>query len=274
MSSYPTSTSATGIWQLGDIPLFIQDGAWPDATFERAVFGGGAAPGNSNIIDYITVSSLGNATDFGDLTVALGSMNSGENSSKTRGIFGGGYNAGVGNNNTVNFITFASTGNATDFGDLHASCFSLSACSSTTRGVFGGGADLSATNVIDFITLATTGNATDFGDLTVARDYTSACSSNTRGLWAGGRNGGTTNVIDYITIASTGNAVDFGDMTAALYNVTGTSSQTIGLLAGGYATEVTIQYVTIATTGNAASFGSLVTGQRGMGACSAAHGGL
>jgi len=39
---------------------------------DRGVFGGGFATGGiySNIIDYITISSTGNTTDFGDLTLA------------------------------------------------------------------------------------------------------------------------------------------------------------------------------------------------------------
>jgi len=36
----------------------------------RGCFAGGTDPGMSNIIDYITIASTGNATDFGDLTVA------------------------------------------------------------------------------------------------------------------------------------------------------------------------------------------------------------
>ena len=42
--------------------------AWSDAA-TRGLFGSGYASGYSNIIDYITLASAGNATDFGDLTV-------------------------------------------------------------------------------------------------------------------------------------------------------------------------------------------------------------
>jgi len=37
-------------------------------------------------------------------------------SSSTRGVMGG---AGEGNNNVIDYITIATTGNATDFGDLY-----------------------------------------------------------------------------------------------------------------------------------------------------------
>ena len=34
------------------------------------VFAGGAAPSDSNVIDFITIASTGDATDFGDITAA------------------------------------------------------------------------------------------------------------------------------------------------------------------------------------------------------------
>ena len=36
----------------------------------RAVIGNGRNPGANNAIDYVTISTTGNATDFGDLPVA------------------------------------------------------------------------------------------------------------------------------------------------------------------------------------------------------------
>jgi len=45
--------------------------ATSNGTNNRGVFGGGLAGSNSNVIDYITISSApSNATDFGDLTLA------------------------------------------------------------------------------------------------------------------------------------------------------------------------------------------------------------
>ena len=67
-----------------------------------------------DIMDYITLSTEGNAQDFGNLTQARG-MNQCA-SSLTRGLcMGGGQPA---NSNVIDFITFSTTGNATDFGDL------------------------------------------------------------------------------------------------------------------------------------------------------------
>ena len=65
-------------------------------------------------MEYITIASTGNATDFGDLTVARGTMSTA--ASPTRGVMAGGL--GSASENTIDYITIASTGNATDFGDL------------------------------------------------------------------------------------------------------------------------------------------------------------
>ena len=85
-----------------------------------------------------------------------------------RGLFGGGYNAPA-ILNVIDYITISTLGNALDFGDLTRTVFTHAACSSATRGVFGGGFESGALNVIDYVTISSTGNALDFGDLLVAR---------------------------------------------------------------------------------------------------------
>ena len=80
------------------------------------MFFGGYAPSPAslrNIIDYITISSMGNAQDFGDLL----SINNGELgacASSTRALAGGGQSNSV----DITFVTISTTSNATDFGDL------------------------------------------------------------------------------------------------------------------------------------------------------------
>ena len=65
----------------------------------------------SNGIDFITISSAGNATDFGDLTKRQSYM--GTCSSKTRGIIAGGNQIILQMViNEIDFITISSTGNA------------------------------------------------------------------------------------------------------------------------------------------------------------------
>jgi len=106
----------------------------------------------------------------------------------------------------------------------------LASCSSSTRGLWLGGASGALQNVIDYVTIASTGNAIDFGDLTTAANGGSATSSSTRGINALGETGaGTVNVIEYVTIATTGNATDFGDLTVARYQTAACSNGHGGL---------------------------------------------
>jgi hypothetical protein len=157
------------------------------ASTTRGVFGGGVAASRSNVIDYVTIASAGNATDFGDLLAATDEI--GGCSSSTRGLFAGGISAVTGERiNVIQYITIASTGNTTDFGDLTAYIQSPAGCSSSTRGVFGGGRGGAASgggstlNTISYVTIASTGNATSFGSLTVAREELASCSNVHGGL--------------------------------------------------------------------------------------------
>jgi hypothetical protein len=78
----------------------------------------------------------------------------------------------------MDYVTIASTGNATDFGDLTSSVRYCGATSGLTKGVIALGRNSSIDlNAIDQITIATTANSTDFGDLSVTRRMTGATSS-------------------------------------------------------------------------------------------------
>ena len=67
---------------------------------------------SSNVIQFITIASEGNATDFGDMNNAVEACGTLDNS--IRAVFSGSYTPSL---NTMDFITIATTGNATDFGD-------------------------------------------------------------------------------------------------------------------------------------------------------------
>jgi hypothetical protein len=255
----------------------------------RAVFAGGIDSVLSSVIDYVTFATAGNAANFGNLLASKSEIDG--CSSSTRGVFAGGQ-VGTGGTNTpinvIEYVTIATTGNGTDFGDIAVITRSVSACSSSTRGVFANGQQQSYseyTNTISYVTIATTGNATDFGDTTALYGGGASCSNSTRGLiGAGGGNGGVfINTIEYITIASTGNATDFGDLLNVVASYAACSSPTRGVFGGGsiydYGSGGTtyynvIQFVTIASTGNATDFGDLTTTFAQGSACSSAHGGL
>jgi hypothetical protein len=217
-------------------------------------------------IDYATIATTGNATDFGNMIV--GRETSAGVSSYTRGVIGAGIdlNSGVTGAITAEYITILTTGNATTFGDLTVCRSGVSAVTNKSRGVwYGGQLNNNNTNTIDYVTIDTTGNATDFGDMygSVTNKLTTGVNDATRGCFGGGYIGGASNRVDYITIATTGNASVFGTLTRSNYNVGSVSSDTRGVFAGGNGNTTVMDYITIATTGNATDFGDMNVGISG-----------
>ena len=86
----------------------------------RGIIAGGYQPSPSNFyntIQFITIQTLGNTQDFGDLTTTRSFMQG--SNSKTKCVSSGGINTapvatGI---NTADFIQMMTTGNAVDFGD-------------------------------------------------------------------------------------------------------------------------------------------------------------
>ena len=250
----------------------------------RGLWAGGMGPSSevaTNSISYITIATTANGSDFGDLSVAKRQFEGLSN--QTRGIWPGGQNDTPASNteiNSIDYVTIATTGNASDFGDIQEAKESTSTCASSTRGLIAGGDDGPAySNTIGYITIATTGNATNFGDLSLARSSGTGCSNETRGLFFGGRVAPNNyNTIEYVTIATTGNSSDFGDLTATINQTQSAASQIRGVLAGGNPNSSPnytnlMEYVNIATTGNSSDFGD-TTAIKTRGGTSDCHGGL
>ena len=153
----------------------------------RTVFGGGYIKPQSHtkVIDVVTTQTKGDSIKFGELTVSRGHM--GACSSTTRGIWYGGsiYPGSDVFYNVIDYITIASDGNATDFGDTMTAGgihFTTGTASNQTRGVWAGGATPAYQDDIAYVTIATTGNAVDFGNLTSAQVSKSGASDNHGGL--------------------------------------------------------------------------------------------
>ena len=232
----------------------------------RGLFGlGYISPTGTNQINYITIPTLGNATDFGDLTQAT--KHFGCASSRTRGLFMHGANVnGPAEVNIIDYVTISSTGDATNFGDGTTARRQRSGVSDGVRACFGGGyregSSPHLVDIIDYVTIAHTGDAKDFGNLSNASRVTASVSSSTRGVF-GLAHPGNGNILEYITISTLGNVTDFGDRTVAADYPTAASNSTRGVFAGGdlagdNANNV-IDYITIATTGNATDFGDLLS---------------
>ena len=259
------------VWAINDYgngPLSAATASFSPSLPPLGLFMGGTAGSGQDTIDFITITTAGNATDFGNLLQKK--ERGGGSSSSTRAIYQGGYYTPSGASspdNVIQYVTMRSTGNATDFGDLTMSPRETGTGSNDVRAITYSGwvSGNVNTNIIDYMTIPTTGNATDFGDSATPRSaITNNINSPTRACFAGGysESGGNRSTIDYVTIPSAGNSTGFGDLTGAAYTLAGLSSNTRGVMAGptsGESASNTIQYITIASTGNASDFGDLAT---------------
>ena len=101
--------------------LFQADNTWVVQEIVKGVFGGG--DGASNVIQTFNFQTEGNCSDFGTTTGRLlaGCGN------EIVCLFGGGDNA-PSYYNIIDEISYATTGNAVDFGDLQAGECSCSNC--------------------------------------------------------------------------------------------------------------------------------------------------
>jgi len=233
----------------------------------RGVLSGGR---NNHAMQFVNIHSQGNSITFGDSITDDGIEGFAVGSS-TRGLFAGGYPS-VGN--VIEFITFATTSNGTDFGDMTTARRSGAGAGNETRGLFAGGLleDGTTLNTIEFSTIATLGNSTDFGDMTQARDQLAGVSDTTKAIFAGGveQGGSQHNIIDFVTIASQGvNAQNFGDLSSVTSGSSGGSDSTRGVIALGNTSSGytnTIEFITIQSTGDATDFGDL-TSARYLKAC-------
>ena len=243
----------------------------------RAVLPGGmSSPDRSASISFLTISTLGNTQDFGDLAAGI-NANSGL-SSRTRGLSIGGSRANpVGRVDVIEFFTFASLGDAADFGDMSFAVAENGTTSNNVRGIAAGGSP-GPSNVMEYVSIASTGDTVDYGDLAVAREgLAQGCISNgTRGIFTGGNSPTMINNIEFVTIMTTGNTSDFGDMTATMSRQANCCSSTRGLISGGMNPSVTntIEFITIATTGNSADFGDMTSARYNAGGASSPTRGL
>jgi hypothetical protein len=245
------------------------------STTRGVIAGSGGA---SNSIEYTTIAASGTWTSFGSLTVG---RTVGTCSNSTRTVFGSGWD-GSASNGRVDYITIATTGNATTFGTSYAIPVYPSGYGSSTRGLYAGGnTDSAGYNFygIEYLTFSTTGNTVFFGNRAHNGNGPAAASNNVRGISAGGRisGGSATNGIDFITIATTGNATDFGDLigqTAYFSAVASTVRVVFGPGANFAGGQTNMSYVTIATTGNATNFGTPSLGNWNGPAICGSHGGL
>ena len=174
----------------GDKSLTVAGSPAALASPTRALWAGGYTPGSPltsvavSQIEMVTISNKSNTVNFGDLTMKRGAL--GGCSNAVRGLFCGGtdWNPGdIGVMNTIDYVTIASAGNATHFGELTVARGFGAATSTQTRALIGGMRyNPAVNNVLDYISMDTGGAAIDFGDLAVARKEVGMTSDSHGGL--------------------------------------------------------------------------------------------
>ena len=247
----------------------------------RGLWGGNISV-NTDVIEYITMASEGNAIDFGNLFQGRDSGCS--TSSSTRGLWAGGINRSpLSGSNVIDYVEIQTLGNALDFGDLF---FTATECngvvSSGIRGFFQGGGYPSIHNGIDMITIASKGDAIDFGDLSISASYKGGFSSQVRAVIGGGMHiypATPTDQQDTYIMASAGTVTNFGNLTVARHSPMGASTHVRGIYAGGSAPNdntalAVVDSVIIASDGTAEDYAELSTPLTFGGGVSDSHGGL
>ena len=256
------------------------------ASSTRGVF----APGlnNPSYLEYITLSTGGNAVEFGQMYVHRAAYQ-GTLSSSTRGIVPGGYTPAV-YRNDIDYFEIATTGGAQDFGDISVASFGQGGMASPVRGVWAGGYQNPGTTglkkKIQYITISSKGDSTDFGEAFSGHAYAFAGSSSTIGIFGGGVGSypnpqQVTSVLEKIQLASTGNGFYFGDLTTGR-RLGGSSASNTRLACFGGTNSIpganddsdTIDTIQFSTLGNAVDFGDMSDTNLGLGGCSDCHGGL
>jgi len=234
----------------------------PDLNGGARGFTAGGSPGPySNVIDWYTIPTQGNASDFGDLTQARNSA--GGCASRTRGVLAGGHNGS--RVNTIDYWTHSAQGNATDFGNLLSDkALNNGMCSNQTRGV-SMGTDPSS-DVCQYITIASTGNAVDFGNTYNGNQAGGAAAATpSRGFLHGGGVPAKLNIIQYVTIATLGDTQDFGDLPIKVREFGACSNSTRSVTyAGDDGSNIkTITKTELVSKGNGILFGDCNTTHTG-----------
>ena len=181
---FVTISSAGGGTGFGDLTVKRSMGGGSGDATRGIIMGGGSgtnpASGEEKSIDFITIATLGDAQEFGELANEARTRTA-NLSNSTRAVVAGGYvDPSPGNTSHIDFVTIQTKSNATDFCDLTGNKEGMGGASSETRGLFAGGTGV--INTIDFITIASEGNATDFGDMNTGRKNFGGFSDSHGGL--------------------------------------------------------------------------------------------
>jgi len=133
--------SYSGVWNIST--QYQYRTGWPIdlnilPTGSMAVMFLGSNPTQGNAIDFYNIAVASNAIDFGD-GVQRHQAPQGAASSATRLLIAGNNSATPGDAANISYITFATKGNAVDFGDLSLGRSTVTSGAGNGRGIFAGG---------------------------------------------------------------------------------------------------------------------------------------
>lgn len=116
-----------------------------------------------NEIDYVTIATDANATDWGDLIT--GRRHNSACGNNDRILVGAGEDSGGSRSASIEYINPASASNAYSFGNLVSGFYYGSAACSETKAVFSNGSHSSGySQMMQIVTIANTGNASNWGN--------------------------------------------------------------------------------------------------------------
>ena len=219
-------------------------------------------------------------TTFGSSGLQLPSGPTEFRGGRGRGVISGGRNNPV-YNDTMNLVEIATTGDATDFGNLSKGVNGGSGnVSSSTRGIVSGGYDNSAnTTHINYYIFSSNGGVYDFGELTEASNDHHGSSNGRRGILSMGYPSYSGELV-YVTIAHTGNALPFGNLSIGSGYATsgGINSPTRAILhsfeSPSSSQMLQTEFVSFDTLGNGQDFGELSVARNAASGCSSSTRGL
>jgi hypothetical protein len=207
-------------------------------TFQGSSFGY-ASGGSANIIDKFPFSSDTNATDVGDLTVAV--ADGSESSSSEHGYVAGGLLGSTNYTGTIQRFSFLSDGNASDIGSLINGVYSQNeGQSSGTHGYASGGRPPNSVDFIEKYEFASSTNGIDVGELSVPRTQAAGQSSTSHGYVSGGHNRQTNTTLsstEKFSFSSDSSGSSIGNLTSTSTHAGGVSSSKNGYTTSGRLTS-------------------------------------
>ena len=191
----------------GDCVTQVSEGGSASGGGRVVQANGGSSPGDD--LQKLQISTLGNSSEFGELTEASG--NGMGASDGSRGVI-------THSDADVDFVNILTDGNATLWGDQFTNQIQAGVASDGSKAIMFGGEIGSAVDNIGYLQINNLGYAADWGgELSGGRRYIGATSDGNRAIICQGFSA--TDTIEFISMSALGSsASDFGEGTVTRYN--------------------------------------------------------